>query len=135
MDPSRAAELTDFIQQLDAEIPLSPELLNLVDQALTNISTGRARNLERLECLEDVVQLLAATEFIDPHHAAWQQVPCQTLDFNMSASAGWWMLVKRLPSKPIPCWGGTPREILPNTDCGPMPPKHSSVRVHNPWQL
>ena len=32
MDPSRAAELTDFIQQLDAEVPINPELLALVDQ-------------------------------------------------------------------------------------------------------
>ena len=49
MDPYRAAELTDMIQRLDAEIPITPELLALVDQALTHISTGRARNLERLE--------------------------------------------------------------------------------------
>ena len=68
MDPSRAAELTDFIQQLDAEIPLNPELLALVDQALTHVSSGRARNLERLEFLGDAVLRLAATEFIDRHH-------------------------------------------------------------------
>ena len=37
MDPSRAAELTDFIQQLDAEVPINPELLALVDQALTHV--------------------------------------------------------------------------------------------------
>ena len=47
MDPSRAAELTDFIQQLDAEIPLNPELLALVDQALTHVSSRRARRLEQ----------------------------------------------------------------------------------------
>ena len=33
MDPSRAAELTKLIQRLDAEIPINPELLALVDQA------------------------------------------------------------------------------------------------------
>ena len=53
MDPSRAAELTNLIQRLDAEIPINPELLALVDQALTHISSGRARNLERLEFLGD----------------------------------------------------------------------------------
>ena len=68
MDPSRAAELTDLIQRIDAEIPINPELLALVDQALTHISSGRARNLERLEFLGDAVLRLAATEFIDRHH-------------------------------------------------------------------
>ena len=68
MDPSRAAELTELIQCLDAEIPVKPKLLALVDQALTHVSTGRARNLERLEFLGDAVLRLAATEFIDRHH-------------------------------------------------------------------
>ena len=53
MDPSRAAELSGLIQRLDAGIPIKPELLSLVDQALTHVSTGRARNLERLEFLGD----------------------------------------------------------------------------------
>ena len=74
----RAAELTDFIQQLDAEIPINPELLTLVDQALTHISSGRARNLERLEFLGDAVLRLAATEFIDRHHADQRWVPAPT---------------------------------------------------------
>ena len=69
MDPSRAAELTNLIQRLDAEIPINPELLALVDQALTHVSSGRARNLEQLEILGDEVMRLAATEFIDRHHA------------------------------------------------------------------
>ena len=42
VDPSRAAELTDLIQHLDAEIPINPELLALVDQAFTHVSSGRA---------------------------------------------------------------------------------------------
>ena len=79
MDPSRAAELTDFIQQLDAEIPLNPELLALVDQALTHVSSGRARNLERLEFLGDAVLRLAATEFIDRHHADLAVGACSNL--------------------------------------------------------
>ena len=79
MDPSRAAELTDFIQQLDAEIPINPELLALVDQALTHVSSGRARNLERLEFLGDAVLRLAATEFIDRHHADLAVGACSNL--------------------------------------------------------
>ena len=68
MDPSRAAELTSLIQHLGPEIPIETDLLNQVDQALTHISTGRARNLERLEFLGDAVLRLAATEFIDRHY-------------------------------------------------------------------
>ena len=59
MDPSRAAELTDLIQRLDAKIPIDPLLLALVDQALTHISNGRASKLERLEFLSDTVLRLA----------------------------------------------------------------------------
>ena len=79
MDPSRAAELTDLIQRLDAEIPINPELLALVDQALTHVSSGRARNLERLEFLGDAVLRLAATEFIDRHHTNLAVGACSNL--------------------------------------------------------
>ena len=68
MDPSRAAELTDLIQRLDAEIPIELELLELVDQALTHVSSGRADHNERLEFLGDAVLRLAATEYLDRHH-------------------------------------------------------------------
>ena len=79
MDPSRAAELTNLIQRLDAEISINPELLALVDQALTHVSSGRARNLERLEFLGDAVLRLAATEFIDRHHADLAVGACSNL--------------------------------------------------------
>ena len=79
MDPSRAAELTDLIQRLGAEVPIEPEMLVLVDQALTHVSTGRARNLERLEFLGDAVLRLAATEFIDRHHADLAVGACSNL--------------------------------------------------------
>ena len=68
MDPSRAAELTNLIQHLDAEIPIELELLELVDQALTHVSSGRANHNERLEFLGDAVLRLAATEYLDRHH-------------------------------------------------------------------
>ena len=79
MDPSRAAELTDLIQRLGAEVPIEPEMLVLVDQALTHVSTGRARNLERLEFLGDAVLRLAATEFIDRHHTDLAVGACSNL--------------------------------------------------------
>ena len=79
MDQARAAELTGLIRRLNAEIPIEPELLFLVDQALTHISTGRASNLERLEFLGDAVLRLAATEFIDRHHADLTVGACSNL--------------------------------------------------------
>ena len=79
MDPSRAAELTDLIRRLDAEVSINPELLALVDQALTHVSSGRARNLERLEFLGDAVLRLTATEFIDRHHADLPVGTCSNL--------------------------------------------------------
>ena len=79
MDPSRAAELTDLIQRLGAEVPIEPELLVLVNQALTHVSTGQARNLERLEFLGDAVLRLTATEFIDRHHADLAVGACSNL--------------------------------------------------------
>ena len=79
MDPSRAAELIDLVQRLDAGITIEPELLVHVDQALTHVSSGRARNLERLEFLGDAVLRLAATEFIDRHHADLAVGACSNL--------------------------------------------------------
>ena len=79
MDPSRAAELTNLIKRLDAGIPIEPKLLGLVDQALTHVSSGQARNLERLEFLGDAVLRLAATEFIDRHHANLAVGACSNL--------------------------------------------------------
>ena len=79
MDPSRAAELTNLIQRLDAEIAINPELLALVDRALTHVSSGRAQNLERLEFLGDAVLRLTATEFIDRHHADLAVGACSNL--------------------------------------------------------
>ena len=79
MDETRTAALSTLIQRLDAEIPIDPELLAQVDQALTHVSTGRARNLERLEFLGDAVLRLAATEFIDRHHAHLSVGACSNL--------------------------------------------------------
>ena len=79
VDETRIAALSALIQRLDAEIPIDPELLVLVNQALTHISTGRARNLERLEFLGDAVLRLAATEFIDQHHADLSVGACSNL--------------------------------------------------------
>ena len=79
MDRSRAAELTGLIQSLDAEIKIKSELLVKVDQALTHVSSGRARNLERLEFLGDAVLRLAATEFIDRYYTDLAVGACSNL--------------------------------------------------------
>ena len=79
VDETRIAALSALIHRLDAEIPINPELLAQVNQALTHVSTGRARNLERLEFLGDAVLRLAATEFIDQHHADLSVGACSNL--------------------------------------------------------
>ena len=79
VDETRIAALSALIQRLDAEIPINPQLLAHVDQALTHVSTGQARNLERLEFLGDAVLRLAATEFIDRHYADLAVGPCSNL--------------------------------------------------------
>ena len=79
VDETRIAALSALIQRLDAEIPINPQLLAQVDQALTHVSTGQARNLERLEFLGDAVLRLAATEFIDRHYADLAVGPCSNL--------------------------------------------------------
>ena len=68
LDPSRAASSPTSSSSSTLRFH-HPELLALVDQALTHVSSGRARNLERLEFLGDAALRLAATEFIDRHHA------------------------------------------------------------------
>ena len=79
LDENRAKNLTNLIKSLDAEIPVDPKLLALVDQALTHVSSGRARNLERLELLGDAVLRLAATEFIDRHYTDLAVGACSNL--------------------------------------------------------
>ena len=59
LDEVRIKNLIEIIGRLNADIPINPELLALVDQALTHVSSGRARNLERLEFLGDAVLRLA----------------------------------------------------------------------------
>ncbi len=79
IDQGRYRLLSSLIQRLDAEIPINGKLLTLVDQALTHVSSGRPRNLERLEFLGDAVLRLAATEFIDRHHADLAVGACSNL--------------------------------------------------------
>ena len=79
MDETRITELSDLIQRVDDEIPIEPELLAQVNQALTHVSTGRTRNFERLEFLGDAVLRLAATEFIDRNHSHLSVGTCSNL--------------------------------------------------------
>ena len=79
VDETRIAELSDLIQRLEADVPIGPELLTQVDQALTHVSTGRALNLERLEFLGDAVLRLVATEFIDRNHPHLSVGQCSNL--------------------------------------------------------
>jgi ribonuclease-3 len=77
MQAERRAQLLDFLEQLELQLPPDPapggdgssqptELtqLNWLDEALTHTSAGLARNHERLEFLGDAVLRLAASEFL-----------------------------------------------------------------------
>ena len=71
----RLEALHQFIERLGlntAACPDATRALNLVDEALTHTSTGRHINHERLEFLGDAVLRLAASEFIEEHHAQMQ---------------------------------------------------------------
>ena len=68
----RQEELHQFLIKLGlntAACPDASRALNLVDEALTHTSTGNHINHERLEFLGDAVLRLAASEYIEQHHA------------------------------------------------------------------
>ena len=68
----RQEALQQFIKRLGlstASCPDASRALNLLDEALTHTSTGRHINHERLEFLGDAVLRLAASEYIEQHHA------------------------------------------------------------------
>ena len=62
MDSIRTQRLEHRLNQLASEslqIPLSKELLDKLDQALTHVSAGQHKNFEQLEFLDDAVLRLA----------------------------------------------------------------------------
>ena len=68
----RQEALHQFLERLGlntAACPDASQALNLVDEALTHTSTGHHINHERLEFLGDAVLRLAASEYIEQHHA------------------------------------------------------------------
>jgi len=68
----RQEALHQFLERLGlntAACPDASRALNLVDEALTHTSTGHHINHERLEFLGDAVLRLAASEYIEQHHA------------------------------------------------------------------
>ena len=68
----RQEALHQFLERLGlntAACPDASRALNLVDEALTHTSTGNHINHERLEFLGDAVLRLAASEYIEQHHA------------------------------------------------------------------
>jgi len=67
VDQPRRDALRNLLNSLGVD-GSDPSLLELVDQALTHVSSSRADHNERLEFLGDAVLRLAATEYLDRHH-------------------------------------------------------------------
>ena len=65
MDDKRYYEITKLLSLTCPEALPNKLLIKQADIALTHISSGKAKNFERLEFLGDAVLRLAATEFID----------------------------------------------------------------------
>lgn len=79
VDSSRTELLQQLIETLDLGTSLDEQGLNLVDQALTHVSSGHQQHHERLEFLGDAVLRLTATEFIDTHYPELSVGACSTL--------------------------------------------------------
>ena len=79
MDQDRVDHLTRLINLLGKNIKINQRLLDLVDQAMTHISTGRMNNNERLEFLGDAVLRLAASEYLDLHFPKLAVGACSNL--------------------------------------------------------
>ena len=80
MKPSTAMPLAlssqraEQLRQLLTRIDVQPDAIDasglaLVDEALSHTSAGLQRNHEQLEFLGDAVLRLAASEYIERHHA------------------------------------------------------------------
>jgi ribonuclease-3 len=74
MPPALSPQRAEQLRQLLARIDVQPDAidasgLTLVDEALTHTSAGLQRNHEQLEFLGDAVLRLAASEYIERHHA------------------------------------------------------------------
>ena len=72
LSPERSKVLREFCQFLGVDPGTTPDAtraLVLVDEALTHTSAGLNFNHEQLEFLGDAVLRLAASEYIEQHHA------------------------------------------------------------------
>ena len=79
MNTTRMNELSTLLKKIGCEEYSNDALLERVNTALTHISSGRAKNYERMEFLGDAVLRLAATEFIDRHYSDLAVGGCSNL--------------------------------------------------------
>jgi len=79
MDNTRRQALLALLQLICPEETPSVEMLTLVDQALTHVSSGRQQHHERLEFLGDAVLRLTATQYLDRAHPDLLVGACSTL--------------------------------------------------------
>ena len=79
MDNARRQELMALLQRICPTETPSAEMLTLVNQALTHVSSGRQKHHERLEFLGDAVLRLTATQYLDRAHPGLLVGECSTL--------------------------------------------------------
>lgn len=71
LSPHRFEQLQQLLKRIGVQPNrIDPAGLALVDEALSHTSAGLQRNHEQLEFLGDAVLRLAASEYIERHHAA-----------------------------------------------------------------
>ena len=126
------AELTDFIQQLDAEIPIHPELLALVDQALTHVSSGRPAtwNGWSSQVIAAARRLSALIATADLAVGACSNLRAQLVSDRWLADVG-----AALGIEQHLLLGQHAQGIVPqNPGCEPMPPSSDRCVVQRPRQ-
>ena len=109
MDKSRREVLVAFLKRINLEEPPSDEMLTLVNQALTHISSGHQQHHERLEFLGDAVLRLAATQYIDRSHPNLVVGECSTLRAQLVSDRWLAALGERIQLEPLLILGNKAR--------------------------
>lgn len=101
MDNARRQALLALLQRICPKETPSMEMLTLVDQALTHVSSGRQKHHERLEFLGDAVLRLTATQYLDRAHPDLLVGECSTLRAQLVSDRWLTALGEQLELEPL----------------------------------